>query len=354
MPPRYSPRELSDIHFIYGFCDGNSHRAVVEYRTRFPTRRVPHHATFADVHRRFSELGLGKTRCERVINLDLQMENRIMNLITEDPTLSSRAVALIVGVNYRVVLKLWKRYGLHPFHYRKVQGLLNNDGLARIAYCQRMNQKLVEDPGFLNKILWSDESLFTREGVFNSHNQHMWLQENPHAKRENSFQHRFSVNLWAGIIGNKLIGPIIFPTRLNSENYLNFLSNELQVLLEDIDLETRRTMWFQHDGCPAHFGHAVRNWLNQNYPDRWIGRGSNVLAWPARSPDLTPLDFYLWGTLKDKVYSKPVHSREELLARITTASEEIKNSNINLENEIRLRINVCVRNDGSHFENLIH
>lgn len=87
---------------------------------------------------------------------------------------------------------------------------------------------------------------------------------------------------------------------------------------------SQRTMWFQHDGCPVHFVLVVRNWLNQQYPERWIGRGSEVLAWPARSPDLTPLDFFLWGTLKDKVYSTPVNSREELLLRIRMGSEEIK------------------------------
>jgi len=29
------------------------------------------------------------------------------------------------------------------------------------------------------------------------------------------------------------------------------------------------------------------------YPNRWIGRGEPQ-NWPARSPDLTPLEFFLW------------------------------------------------------------
>ncbi|GBL73687.1 hypothetical protein AVEN_230681-1 [Araneus ventricosus] len=37
------------------------------------------------------------------------------------------------------------------------------------------------------------------------------------------------------------------------------------------------------------------------YPGRWIGRGGPVL-WPPRSPDLTSLDFFLWGHLKELVY----------------------------------------------------
>lgn len=154
-------------------------------------------------------------------------------------------------------------------------------------------------------------------------------------------------------IGDVLIGPIVIPQRLNSENYLNFLRNDLNLLLEDIDLQTRITMWFQHDGAPPHFGRAVRDWLNRAYPDRWIGRGSDSIAWPARSPDLTPLDFFFWGALKDKVYAIPINSREELLERIMTASDEIRNSNFLLYHQYRSRLTLCIENCGSHFENLM-
>ena len=46
------------------------------------------------------------------------------------------------------------------------------------------------------------------------------------------------------------------------------------------------------DGAPAHFARAPREVLDRWFPGRWIGRGGAV-RWPARSPDLTPLDFYL-------------------------------------------------------------
>jgi hypothetical protein len=38
-------------------------------------------------------------------------------------------------------------------------------------------------------------------------------------------------------------------------------------------------------------------------PGQWIGRRGAV-EYPPRSPDLTPLDFYLWGTLKDMAYRR--------------------------------------------------
>jgi len=44
------------------------------------------------------------------------------------------------------------------------------------------------------------------------------------------------------------------------------------------------------------------------------------IAWPPRSPDLTPLGFSVWGYVKDKDFIPPVAaSLEERWARITEA-----------------------------------
>jgi len=57
-------------------------------------------------------------------------------------------------------------------------------------------------------------------------------------------------------------------------------------------------MFFQQDGAPAHNAIiAIRRHLDQIFPNRWIGT-FGVILWPARSPDLTPLDLFLWGYLK--------------------------------------------------------
>ena len=63
-----------------------------------------------------------------------------------------------------------------------------------------------------------------------------------------------------------------------------------------------KNCYFQQDGAPAHYTRKVRDYFNQFFLGRWIGcRGP--LEWAARSPDLTPCDFFLWGFFKSKVYS---------------------------------------------------
>ncbi|XP_067216422.1 uncharacterized protein [Linepithema humile] len=147
---------------------------------------------------------------------------------------------------------------------------------------------------FSQNILWTDEAIFTRHGILNQGNSHVWSLENPRAIREQHFQHNFQCNVWLGIIDNTLIGPHVLSVRLNANGFLEFLNHEFCDLFEDIPLNIRMNSWFQLDGCPAHYGKSPRQWLNIHFLRRWIGRAGPV-AWPPRSPDLTPLDFFCMG-----------------------------------------------------------
>lgn len=110
-------------------------------------------------------------------------------------------------------------------------------------------------------------------------------------------------------------------------------------------------MIFQHDGCPAHYHRNIREWLDQHFPNRWIGRGG-PMPWPARSPDLTPLDFYVWGYMKETVYAVELNFRVQLVERIQMAAQELR-QNISARvtrTELRKRARACIRNRGEHFE----
>lgn len=95
------------------------------------------------------------------------------------------------------------------------------------------------------------------------------------------------------MIDEYLIGPHILPDRLTGHHFLQFLDNNLFDLLQDVPLNLRYDNWLQLDGCLSHSVRIVRDWLNQCHLEKWIGRWG-PMEWPARSPDLTPLEFYLW------------------------------------------------------------
>jgi hypothetical protein len=105
-------------------------------------------------------------------------------------------------------------------------------------------------------------------------------------------------------------------------------------------------MWYLHDGAPCHFAQVVQNWLNENFSGRWIGRNGPV-AWPARSPDLNPCDFFLSGYMKDLVYSVPTDTIDVLRERVENAATTIRNNRGMLERvegSLRRRLQYCIDN----------
>ena len=70
---------------------------------------------------------------------------------------------------------------------------------------------------------------------------------------------------------------------------------------------------FMLDRAPTHYSEDVRNLLDEHFPGRWIGRGTEQhpapYAWPPRSSDLTPMGFFFW-----RLFEKP---REFLSKNLT-------------------------------------
>jgi hypothetical protein len=62
-------------------------------------------------------------------------------------------------------------------------------------------------------------------------------------------------------------------------------------------------MYFQRDKAAPHFSRDVRNFLNDRFPGRCIVRGGPN-NWSLMFPDLSPLDFCVWGWMKEMTYSE--------------------------------------------------
>ena len=163
------------------------------------------------------------------------------------------------------------------------------------------------------------------------------------------------MNVWCGVLGNKLIGPFAFDNNLVGNTYEVFLKNELPGLLEDILLIIRSQKYFQHDGAPPHYARQVTEYLNKSFSNHWLGHGEPV-AWPLRSPYLTPLDYYLWGHMKTLAFETKVHSRAELRHRIFAVAEHICNHPDNITSatqSLSMRAENCIATGGGHFEQLL-
>ncbi|CAF3410413.1 unnamed protein product [Rotaria socialis] len=106
------------------------------------------------------------------------------------------------------------------------------------------------------------------------------------------------------------------------------------------------------DGAPAHYTSNVRNWLEKHFPARWIGR-RGAIEWPARSPDLTPTDFFLWGYLKDIVYKSKPRTLCDLKQSIISAFSALDSDLCKKVCEsVPERLQRCVDANGHQFEHL--
>jgi len=152
---------------------------------------------------------------------------------------------------------------LYPYHDHRVQHLEPGDPAEHMDLCQWITAY----PQLFSVILFTDEASFTRDGINNSRNLHMWSHDNPHETSVTKFQRRFSVNVWCGFLGNRLIEPFIFDNNLTGNTHEVFLRNELPSLLEDLPLIIRRQMYFQHDGAPPHYARHVREYLIESFPN---------------------------------------------------------------------------------------
>lgn len=352
----YSNEEAYDMLKVFFECLENPVIASREYAIRYPNRTHFSRKVFARLARCLRETGQVRRRGPNRRTRRTRNEENTINVLAyveAEPHASTRTIARHLGVPKSSVHQILKEHRFHPYHLQVHQALTNEDHLNRLEYCNWLSNMIEQNDQFLFEVLWTDEAIFKNFGGANQHNEHYWSQNNPHWIQEIDAQHRWSVNVWCGIVDKQIIGPFIFENPLNGTNYLQFLAEDLPVLLENVSLQTRTNMWFQHDGCPAHYSQNIREFLNERFPNRWIGRGSRS-PWPARSPDLSVLDFYMWGRIKNIVFSEPPSTRENMIGRIRRAINSISANEVEAAvTSINERVNHCIEQGGSHFEHLL-
>lgn len=292
--------EMQRIEILIMIGCGDKTRSQMEvctmFNAKYPDRSITQ-STVSRTERKFWENGnvrnLPKSGRKNQIDEEKQLD--ILLGFEENAHKSTRQIAAENNASKSSVLRVLKKEKYHPFKVHLVHELNEDDGDRRIEFCETMMNMCHANPQFRNRILFSDEATFCLNGAVNVQNCRYWSRENPHWMMEAHTQYPRKVNVWAGIIENKIIGPYFFEDSLNGERYLHFLRTFLVPTLTRLyPNEIDRNIWFQQDGAPPHYAIEVRAYLNTVFPGRWIGR-RGAIEWPARSPDMTPLDYFLWG-----------------------------------------------------------
>lgn len=151
---------------------------------------------------------------------------------------------------------------------------------------------------------------------------------------------------------NDKIKFLIYDENLSSNKYLEILRTTVSDFLDDLPLNTLVDCWYQLDGAPVHCTNQITEELNQMFEDRWIRR-LGPWAWPPRSPDLTPLDFYIWGRIKQLVYQQPITSKEELERKVRETFMSLSANEIHASTQhVITEILECLKVNGGRFKQL--
>ena len=106
---------------------------------------------------------------------------------------------------------------------------------------------------------------------------------------------------------------------------------------------------FMADCAPPYISNKVQQLLRQNFSDNRVISCNFPVAWPPRSPDLKPCNFWLGGYLKSQVYVGGVSNLSILKDSITKTVRSIPRDRLRTAME-----NVVHRMQGVISENCAH
>ncbi|GFW50786.1 retrovirus-related Pol polyprotein from transposon 297 [Trichonephila clavipes] len=196
------------------------------------------------------------------------------------------------------------------------------------------------------------DDMETVAGSVNTHNCRIWATENPRSVVETPL-HEEKVTVWVGFTTSTVIGPFFFEEMRDSgfvtatvtgELYTDMLQNCIIPCLADKHL-LERTIFMQ-DGAPPHNARRVKELLRRSFGDDRVLSRHFHHAWPPRSPDLSPCDYWLSGYLKSQVYRDRPTSlgmlKDNIRLRCLTITPDMLYSAVH---NIITRLQLLLRND---------
>lgn len=356
-------QRINIIKWYYPAKEGHSARTAAvrvqdRWRVTYPNRLPPTTAAILKIIKKFELHGdltnqhkKRSGRSKSVVTVENAAE--IHNRLLEEPTTSQRQLSREFGICRRSIQKIVSEIGLKRYRPRLIHSLNEDDPDRRLQFCEEFQNLLAEevDPNFLlDRILWSDEAKFHLCGRINRHNCVYYSDENPHVTIEKDFRSP-GINVWAGIWSGGIIGPFFIDVNITGDVYLTLLEEKIMPALL---LHCPPDVILQQDGAPPHYAVQVRQFLDNHFHQSWIGRRGPI-EWPARSCDLTPMDFSVWGIVRDLVY---LHNAFE---DVETLKVMIEEAFLTFTPELcskicrsfQKRLELCTENGGHQFEHLM-
>lgn len=272
--------------------------------------------------------------------------------VRDDRDESIRRRSQQLGLSYATTWRILRKdLGLKAYKIQLVQDLKPTDLPSRHRFSVWALEMFEEDPLFSTKILFSDEAHFWLNGYVNKQNCRIWDEEQPEEIQELPL-HPEKTTVWCGLWAGGIIGPYFFKNEAGQNVTVNGARYRAMItdyLLPEIEVRNLNDVWFQQDGATCHTARETMALLREQLISRF-----GPINWPPRSCDITPLDFFLWGYVKSKVYIAKPTTIVELEANITHIIGQIPVEMLGrvIENW-KFRIDHINRSYGQHLKDII-
>lgn len=355
---QFTPEERTFIVLSYDETKSST-ETIQAFVGRFPNRNPPTRKTVLRNFKKYQKYGTshnrnkgnsGRPRSARTqTNIDA-----VRRELQANPEASARRnnIPQLTKSSFNRITKYDLK--LHPFRMNIQHQLFPRDYQRRVDFCRWF---VARPPRFHNSdLLIGDESTFRMDGKVNTWNARSYAPKK-HPPENFNFQRKFSdekVTVWAGIFGNgRIVGPYFFEGNVDKNSYLAMLDEFVvpnirnQLGMGNNGRFTRG--WWIQDAAPAHRAEEVVQRLRQLFGNRVIALGFEH-EWPPRSCDLSPLDFFLWGYLKNQVYKTVPTSLDDLRERIRHEFAVLKRTRMarRAVRAMRTRAEKCINLNGGH------
>ena len=271
--------------------------------------------------------------------------------IKKDPCVNIRKMSRTLNIDKTAISRIVKHdLGMKSRAVMKVQGLMAIQRERHLDRCRILLSKLKK--GRDGKVLvFSDEKIFTVDTVSNSRTLRYIAKSPEDVPPSVKFTGRTKFPASAmmlGVVGSdgKAFPPYWVDGTMDAAKYKKFLAYKVFPAL-DATYGCDGWIWTQ-DGAPAHTSKAIQSYLVRRLGSRGFW---SKTEWPPNSPNLNPLDFFIWGAVERTACATYHSSVAELKKSVEEHWAKMPSATLRkVCGRFRTRLEACIRAEGGIFE----
>ena len=303
------------------------------------------------------KIGSGRPRSSRTSANVTATEDLVLSQEEHPGThQSQREVALQLGVSQPSVHRIIKRdLKLSCFRKFNVEDLTEGERQRRVERAELLLARYPDGASLRRARMWfSDESVFTINRKVNKQNDRVYSRRPDDRRRDVSPARtevvsrahggRIMVGACVSQVGKTELVFIDSSVRLDQYKYREMLEENY---FPDIRARCGDNWTFQQDGATCHTARSVRDYLDHACP-----RYLKPEVWPPKSPDLNPMDFFVWGELERLVYrGVKIRDLDHLKERLQLCWAQISQRQVaKAIAAVPKRLEACITSRGGRFE----